>query len=160
MINNKFSFWISLPHIFRSSEDASVGIRPKETLATDRLTELCSEVPKIFCIFAHSFQQSSCSQQSSCTFISTKHRYEGLHRGKRSKGEQFEERQRPHSPQPSGRADGRVGIGQVVARLRPPLCRGATALRREPLVLRTPVFGPYGQTRGRFHRGIASRHCY
>lgn len=36
----------------------SVGIRPKETLATDRLTELCSEVPKIFCIFAHSFQQA------------------------------------------------------------------------------------------------------
>ena len=41
------------------------------------------------------------------------------------------------------------GLGQELARLRHALCRGATALRREPLQLRPPVPRPDAQARGR-----------
>ena len=44
---------------------------------------------------------------------------------------------------------GRLGLGQELAGLRHALCRGAAALRREPLELRPPVPGPDAQARGR-----------
>ena len=48
-------------------------------------------------------------------------------------------RRRPHPEEEARRADGRVGLGQVVARLRHPLRRGAAPLRRVALGLRAPV---------------------
>ena len=50
-----------------------------------------------------------------------------------------------------------LGLGQELAGVRHALCRGAAALRREPLELRPPVPGPDAQARGRPDRRASAR---
>ena len=62
-------------------------------------------------------------------------------------------RHRPHAARQPRVHHGAVRIGQVVARLRHALRRGAAPLRRVALGLRAPVPGADGQARRRLHRG-------
>ena len=67
------------------------------------------------------------------------------------------------SRDPARRADrvhGAVGLGQVVARVRHDLCRGAAALRGEPVGLRAPVPGDDAEARRRPHRRAVAGHLH
>ena len=73
---------------------------------------------------------------------------------------QPEEHLAGHPPQPAGGAHGAFGLGQVVACLRHPLCRGAAPLCGIALGLRPAVPAADGQARRGHDRGALSRHCH
>jgi hypothetical protein len=70
---------------------------------------------------------------------------------------QPEERGRGHPPRRAGGVHRRVGIGEVVARLRHPLRRGAAALPGVGVAVRAAPLPPARRPRGRFHRRAATR---
>ena len=74
------------------------------------------------------------------------------HRPRRQRAQSQEHRRRD-PPGSARRHHGAVGLGQVLARVRHHLCRGAAALRRVALGLRAAVPGADGEARGRLHRG-------
>ncbi len=73
--------------------------------------------------------------------------------GARRARPQPQEHRRRLAARPTGRADGPVGLRQVVARLRHDLRRGAAALRRVAVVLRAPIPRADGEAGCRSDRG-------
>ncbi len=61
-------------------------------------------------------------------------------------------------PRPAGRDHRAVGVGQVLARVRHDLRRGAAPLRRVAVGVRAPVPRADGEARGRLDRGPVARH--
>ncbi len=75
------------------------------------------------------------------------------HRGPRRPHAQPQERRRDHSGRKAGRGHRGQRVGQVVARLRHHLRRGAAPVRRVAVGLRAPVPRADGEARRRRHRG-------
>src|SRR4051794_7872892 len=78
--------------------------------------------------------------------------------GSRRAHAQLEECQPGHSTRPPRRDYGLVGLGQVVARVRHPVCRRPAPLRRIALRLRAPVPRADGEAGRGPHRGPVAGH--
>ena len=81
------------------------------------------------------------------------------HRHPRRPAEQPQEPDRHDPDRGTGRRHRRLGLRQVLPRLRHPLRRGTAPLRRDLLAVRAAVPRPHGQAAGGPHRRHPARHC-